>query len=128
MANVLIVEDEALMARTYKMAFTLGGHQAILASDGLKGLESLKSQIPDIILLDLMMPNMDGVQFLDEIKSKPETQNIPVVVLTSLAGERHIKQALSKGAIKHIDKSRVEPREVVKIVEKILSGNGNEES
>jgi len=128
MANILIVEDDTILARVYEMTFKIAGHQATLANDGLEGLESLKSQVPDIILLDWMMPNMNGEQFLDEIKSKPETKNIPVVVLTSMAGEREVRLALSKGAIKHIDKSRHQPREVVGIVEKILSGNGNEES
>ncbi len=128
MAKILIIEDDKILADVYKMTFELAGHQASLAFDGLEGLGRLKTQIPDVILLDLMMPNMDGGEFLDEIKSKPETKYIPVLVLSSMARESDVKLALSKGAIKHIDKSRVQPKEVVKIVEGVLSAGARQES
>jgi len=122
MAKILIIEDDSMMARVYEKAFRFDQHEVELAGNGVQGLEKINENKPDLILLDLMMPKMDGLEFLDKIKANPKTKNIPVVVLTNLADEDAAQQALSRGAVKFIVKSEQTPQKAVKIIDEILAG------
>ncbi len=122
MAKVLIVEDDELNRRMYQQIFTLKGHDVETASDGEEGLEKAKSTNPTLILLDIMMPRLNGLDMLREAKKVPGIANIPVVVLTNLVGATDAEQSLHAGAVKYVNKSDYKPKEVVDIVEGILSG------
>ena len=123
MAKILIVEDDAFMARVFEKALRFEGYEVELAADGLEGLEKLKVELPDLVLLDLMMPRMNGIEFLETVKANPRTKGIPVVILTNLAGDGDAQLALSKGAVKYIVKSRQDPRESVKMIKEVLLGH-----
>jgi len=122
MAKILVVEDDSLMSRMYQKIFSFEGYEVVLAVDGQDGFEKAKLQKPTIILLDVMMPKMNGIQTLEKLKLDPETKAIPVIMLTNLAGQQDAETALTKGAIKYIIKSEHEPKEVTNMVKEILAG------
>lgn len=122
MSKVLIVEDDPLMSRMYQKIFTFEGYEVEMAGDGEEGLEKAKKVIPTIILLDVMMPKMNGMQVLEKLKVDPATKAIPVVMLTNLAGQQDAEAALAKGAVKYIIKSEYEPKQVASMVKEVLAG------
>lgn len=122
MAKILIVEDDPLMSRMYQKIFTFEGYEVEMAGDGEKGLDKVRTFKPTIILLDIMMPKMNGLQVLAKLKLDPDTKKIPVVMLTNLAGQQDAETALSKGAIKYIVKSEYEPKQIANMVKEILAG------
>ncbi len=122
MAKILLIEDDQLMIRLYQKVFKFEKYDVAVASNGQEGLVKVKSFRPDLILLDIMMPEMNGLEVLDKLKSDPETKKIPVVILTNLSGTQDAETALGKGAVKYIVKSEHEPREIVKIVKGVLAG------
>jgi CheY-like chemotaxis protein len=122
MAKVLIVEDDPLMLRMYQKIFSFQKHEVEMAADGEEGLQKVDSFHPTIVLLDVMMPKLNGLQILERLKANPATKDIPVVMLTNLAGQQDAEAALSKGAVKYIVKSEHEPKEVADMVEEIIEG------
>jgi len=122
MAKILIVEDDPLMSRMYQTIFTFEKYTVVTAENGLVGLEKARSEKPTLILLDVMMPKMNGLEVLEKLKADPDTKKIPVIVLTNLAGTRDAEVALTKGAVKYIIKSEYEPKQVADMVKEVLSG------
>lgn len=122
MAKVLIVEDDPLMSRMYQKIFTFEGYEVVIGADGEEGLEKAKTEKPTVILHDVMMPKMNGLQVLEKLKLDPDTKKIPVVMLTNLAGQQDAEAALTKGAVKYIVKSEYEPKQVANMVKEILAG------
>lgn len=122
MAKILIVEDDPLMSRMYQKIFTFEGFEVELAADGEEGFEKAKTIKPTLILLDVMMPKMNGLQVLEKLKLDPDVKTIPVVMLTNLAGQQDAETAMTKGAVKYIVKSEYEPKQVANMVKEILAG------
>ena len=83
MARVLIVDDERVTAELLSMAMSVRGHTPFIAFRAIQGLEMVTSERPDIVLLDLMMPGMDGYEMLARLRSMPEGKDLPVIVLTA---------------------------------------------
>lgn len=124
---LLIVEDDPLMSRLYQKIFTFEKYTVDSAADGVEGLEKARTVKPMLILLDVMMPKMNGLQVLDKLKADPDTKGIPVVVLTNLASEKDAETALLKGAVKYIVKSEHEPKEIVAMVKEILAAHSRDD-
>lgn len=122
MIKILIVEDDPLISRMYEHIFLFEKYEVTLAEDGVVGLEKAREVKPTIILLDVMMPRMNGIETLERIKSDPEIKNIPVVMLTNLAGDKDAETALAKGAVKYIVKSQYDPKQISDMVKEILAG------
>lgn len=122
--KVLLIEDDQLILRMYQKIFSFEKFDVELASDGEEGLEKARAMQPKptIILLDVMMPKMNGIQVLEKLKLDPELKNIPVVMLSNLAGENDIETALSKGAVKYIIKSEYDPKQITDMVKEIVAG------
>lgn len=123
MAKVLIIEDDPLIQRMYQKIFTFENYEVQVASNGEEGLEKVKTSQPDAILLDVMMPVMNGLEVLDKLKSDPKLKPVPVIMLTNLADEKDAETALSRGAVKYIIKSDYDPKQVLDMVKEILAGN-----
>jgi CheY-like chemotaxis protein len=123
MSKVLLIEDDPLIYRLYEKLFTLEGFEIELAENGQLGLEKLQTFTPDIILLDIMMPTMNGMELLTKLKEDPATQNIPVVVLTNMSDMNVANMAQSKGAQLVIIKSQTEPDDVIASVNAVLAKN-----
>ena len=127
MPKILIIEDDPLISRMYQSVFKFEHFEVQVARDGESGLKKLKKFTPHLILLDIMMPKMTGIDVLKAIKANPETKNIPVIVLTNLAGQQDAQMALQLGAVKFIIKSSHKPREVVADVKLILEATTRSE-
>ena len=127
MAKILIVEDDPLMARMYQKIFTFEHFEVEMAENGQDGLDKIRTSKPSLILLDIMMPVMNGLEVLEKLKADPETKSIPVIMLTNLAGQQDAETALAKGAVKYIIKSEHDPKEVSDIVKQILAGYSRNE-
>jgi len=121
MTKVLLIEDDPLIYRLYQKLFSLEGFEIELAENGQLGLEKLKTFHPDILLMDIMMPTMNGIEMLTQLKSNPDTKDIPVIVLTNIADMNITQMALSKGAILCIIKSQTEPADVISSVKAVLA-------
>ena len=122
MAKILIVEDDPLMSRMYKKIFSFEKFDVDVARDGEEGLAKVKSGEPTLILLDIMMPKMNGLEVLKRLKTDEATKKIPVVILTNLAGKDDAETALKLGAVRYIVKSEHDPESVTKIIKQILAG------
>lgn len=125
MKKVLLVEDSPFMSRLYEKVFTLEKFQVVMAANGKEGLVKAKEEKPAIILLDMMMPEMNGLEVLDSLKKDSLTKAIPVVMLSNIAGDQDARIALEKGAEKYIVKSDHEPQDIVKMIREILQNPRN---
>ncbi|MBW1858492.1 MAG: diguanylate cyclase [Deltaproteobacteria bacterium] len=104
MAKILIVDDSKLIAHVAKTMLTKKGHEVMLAQDGKAGLEAAKSGQPDIILLDLIMPVMDGYEVCQHLKEDETTQEIPIIMVTSKAETSDKVKGLQMGALDYVTK------------------------
>ncbi|HUD19974.1 MAG TPA: response regulator [Patescibacteria group bacterium] len=124
---ILIVEDDPLMSRMYQKIFTFEKYEVVTAANGEEGLDKARQIKPTLILLDVMMPKMNGLQVLEKLKVDPEMKGIPVIMLTNLAGEKDAENALLKGAVKYIVKSEYDPKQVVAMVKEIIAAHSRED-
>jgi CheY-like chemotaxis protein len=120
--KVLIIEDDMLLSRMYQTIFLSNNYTVEIATNGQEGLDKARETKPTLILLDIMMPKLNGIEVLRKLKSDPEVKQIPVVVLTNLAGNQDIQTALELGAVRYIVKSEQKPKQVEEIVREILAG------
>lgn len=104
MANILIVDDSRLIAHVAKTMLTKQGHEVVLAQDGKAGVEAAKAGKPDIILLDLIMPVMDGYEVCEHLKADEATQEIPIIMVTSKAETADKVKGLQMGALDYVTK------------------------
>ena len=102
MGKILIVDDSRLIAHVAKTMLTKRGHEVILAQDGKAGLEAAKSEQPDIILLDLIMPIMDGYEVCEHLKEDDSTKEIPIIMVTSKAKATDKVKGLEMGALDYV--------------------------
>lgn len=124
MAKILIVEDDRLLATMYKQKFERDGYEVSTAFDGVEGLQKIREEKPTLVLLDIMMPKMHGLEVLEEAKRDPEIKDIPIVLLTNLArGEEDINRGLELGAIAYLVKSQLRPSQVVAKVKELLAAS-----
>jgi CheY-like chemotaxis protein len=125
MAHIMLVEDDAILVEMYQAKFELEGHQVTVATNGEECLEILEREKPDLILLDILMPKINGFHVLKEIKKHKDLRNIPVILLTNL-GEAEVDMnkelAQALGVHDYLIKSHHTPDEVVTKVQKTLGG------
>ena len=119
-SKILLVEDDNFLVEMYTTKFELEGFEVISAEDGQKGLDMVKRENPDIILLDILMPKMDGFAVLDALKKDKTTADIPVILLTNLGQKDDVKKGFEKGAVGYLIKAHFMPSEVVDKIKKIL--------
>jgi CheY-like chemotaxis protein len=124
MQKILIVDDDPQMQKLYSRLFSMEEFQVEVAEDGVAGVDRVRSFSPDVILLDVMMKKMNGLQALAAFKSSPTSRDIPVVVLSNISDARVVNDAKSKGATQYVVKSETEPQEMVEIVKEVLSNAG----
>lgn len=119
--KILIVEDELALLDLYDKKFSSKGFIVVRADDGGKGVEMAKAEIPDIILLDLMLPVMNGFEVLKRVKKDKSTQDIPVVILSNYGEMPNITEGMLAGAAEYLIKVEHTPEEVLEIVNDILA-------
>ncbi len=119
--KILIVEDDLFLLGMYATKFELEKLKVFSAEDGEKGLRIAKKELPDIILLDIMLPGIDGFEVLKKLKSDDKTKNIPVILLTNLSQKSEVEKGLNLGATDYLIKAHFMPAEVVEKIKKILN-------
>ncbi len=121
MTKIAIIEDDSVISQMYRMKFEADGFDVQLANNGKRGVALVEAFLPDIILLDLQMPEMDGAEALEIIRKNEWGKNIPVIVLTNLGEEESPKQIRSLGIHSYIVKANLTPRQVVGRVKEALN-------
>ena len=118
-AKILVVEDEQELNEAYEFILKSEGHKVTVAHDGEDALSKLKKFEPDLILLDLRMPKISGIEFLEQYKLTRHP-NVRVVVFSNLDAENEINKAYSLGADRYILKAWASPKELIKLVDDTL--------
>lgn len=121
MAKILVAEDEKALNQAYEMILEKAGHSVMCAFDGKEALEIAGKFEPDLILLDLRMPAMDGLEFLKEYKLPQKHPKVKVIIFSNLDMQKEIDEAFRLGASKYMLKAWASPDELVKMVKKELS-------
>ena len=107
--RVLFVEDDPAVAAMYKLKLELDGYQVQVAGDGEVALEMARTSLPDIIFLDLRLPKLGGLEVLEALRADPQTQAVPVVILSSHSEQELVERGAKLGALDHLIKSKTTP-------------------
>jgi len=118
--RILIIEDDVFIMDMYETKFKMAGFEVLRAENGDKGIKVARKEKPDLIVLDIVMPQMDGLEVLKVVKGDSELKDIPVVLLTNLGQRENIEEGLKLGADDYIIKAHFTPDEVVGKVKKVL--------
>jgi len=100
-AKILLIDDEPLVTQMLEKTLVAEGFKVEVGIMAKEGLEKAKSGKPDLIMLDIMMPDVNGIEVLEKLKADAETKNIPVVMMTNLSGPHEVEMAMSRGALAH---------------------------
>lgn len=118
--RILAVEDEEILLTALSEELKQEGFDVVGAKDGIEGVEKAVSEKPDLILLDLVMPRLDGIGALKQIKENPVTKDIPVVILTNLSDYDKVSDALSLGAMDYLVKANYRLEELINKIKSVL--------
>jgi DNA-binding response OmpR family regulator len=118
--KILIIEDDAFIRDIYQVKFIQEGFEVVLAENGVVALETLKDFAPDLILLDVIMPFMDGIEVLNEIKNNDKLKEIPIIMLTNISEKEKVEEGKIGGASDYLIKANFTPSEVVQKVKTLL--------
>lgn len=121
-AKILIIEDDRYISKMYQLKLSLDGFDVQVADNGRIGVDKVGEFKPDIVLTDILMPEMDGFEVIKTMKSEPETKDIPILIMSNLGQEDHIQKGLELGALGYIVKSQYTPSKVVEKIKEILAG------
>lgn len=119
--KILVVEDDAFLSKIYKVKLEKTGFEVVLAYDGNQAIEEIKKAIPDLILLDLMMPVKDGFTTLSELKENSDWKKIPVIIASNLGQQEDVDKGLKMGASDFIVKSDTSLDNIIDKINKLLS-------
>lgn len=116
-ATVLVVEDDPTILQLLEVNFEMEGFTVLRAEDGLIGLDVARSKRPDVIVSDVMMPNMSGLEMVQELKADPDTAGIPVILLSAKAQGSDVRQGIEAGADDYVTK----PFEPLDLIDRVTS-------
>lgn len=117
--KILVVDDEVAIVRVLKDRLEMEGYEVLTAYDGSEGVEIARKELPDLIIMDITMPNMDGLTAARKLREQPETSRIPIVMLTARGQESDEKAGYQAGAILYFTKP-FSTRQLVREIRKIL--------
>jgi DNA-binding response OmpR family regulator len=119
-ARVLVIDDDPVILQLLRVNFEIEGFEVVSAADGREGLERARRDDPDVILSDIMMPRLDGLQLVSELKVDPRTRHLPVILLTAKAQNAEVQQGLDLGADDYVTKP-FDPLELIDRVNAVLA-------
>lgn len=119
--KIVLIEDDAVLSEMYYKKFSLDNYQIERAMDGESGLALIKKIQPDIVLLDIMMPKMNGLDTLRAMKADAKLKDVYVVLLTNVGEQSYVDEGFRLGANQYLMKSNYTPKEIVAKVEEWLS-------
>jgi len=118
--KILIVEDDNFVAEVYSTKLLEMGHEVLIAQNGEEGLAQVGLNKPDLILLDIIMPVMGGIEMLEELKKNDGWKNIPIILLTNVGEKESIQRVRDLGVEDYLIKSHFTPAEVIEKIETVL--------
>lgn len=121
--KIIIIDDEQALVKMYSTALEAAGFEMLAASDGQQALDMIRKEKPDAILLDIIMPKINGLDVLKQIKEEEEIKKIPVFLLTNLPEESALSKANSLGAEDYFVKAQTEPQVMAQVLQKYFSEN-----
>ncbi len=121
MKKILIVEDDKYLANAHRVKLSKSGYETMIAYDGEEALQVCATFNPDIIILDLIMPNKDGFYVLTELKKNPTFQKTPVIVTSNLSQKEDIERAMKLGASDYIVKSNIDLNDLMSKIQRLLT-------
>lgn len=119
--KVAIVDDDQFLLKMYATKFKKEGYEVVTYTNGQDAIEGIKEEQPGVVLLDIIMPGVDGIKVLQVLKDDKKTSGIPVVLLTNLDGEEVRKEGAKSGALYFVNKAAFLPKTIVEMVGEILS-------
>jgi DNA-binding response OmpR family regulator len=122
--RILLVEDDRFLRKAAEAALSRSGFTVLTATDGEEALRMARAEVPDLVLLDLIMPKMQGFEVLRALKQEPATAAMPVVVLSNLGQDADVRQAREAGAAAYLVKANLALGELVRRVQEILGEGG----
>jgi len=120
MKKILIIEDDKFVRELIAQKLTEEGYEALMTVDGEEGMVQIKEKKPDLVLLDLILPGIDGFEVLSRMKADPNLAQIPVVILSNLGQKEEIERGLKLGAIDYMIKAHFTPREIIEKINSVL--------
>lgn len=117
--KVLIVEDNPSVQRMYGKALEFAGFTVVVANDGNVALEMAQREKPDVILMDVMMPVMNGLDALKLLKADDQAKTIPVIMLSAFEDDNLVIEAMSIGASRYLVKSNNEPKQIIDVIKEV---------
>lgn len=120
MKKILIIEDDKFLRELIVRKLTQEGFETVEAIDGEEGLRKIKEEKPNLVLLDLILPTIDGFEVLTRIKEDPTLVSSPVIVLSNLGQREDIERSLKLGAIDYLVKAHFTPNEIIEKVKNVL--------
>ena len=124
-SKLLIVEDDKSIRELYELKLTKVGFNVITAEDGGKGWDAVQKELPDLVLLDVMMPVLNGFEVLKKMRDNKETKDIPVIILSNYGEVDQMTKGFLVGATDYLIKAEHTPSDVVDIVNETLKLKGN---
>jgi len=118
--RVCVVEDEAMISEIYKRKLEDENYHVFTAEDGVKGYEVIKRSQPDIALVDVMMPNKDGINLIKQLRKDPEFSKLPVIILTNNDDPKTVEKTYDLDVAFYLIKSQYQPSDVTRIVKEVL--------
>ncbi len=118
--RILLVEDDGFLASIYAQKLEVEGYDVSFATNGEDGLKLAQKDHPDLILMDILMPKMDGFEMLERLKAEDATKTIPVLVLSNLGQKEDVERCIKLGAAGYVIKAHSLPHETVKRIKEIL--------
>jgi len=118
--KISVIEDDKFLRELIVQKLSNEGYDIIEAVDGEKGVESVKKEKPDLILLDLILPGIDGFEVLARIKSDPALSEIPIIILSNLGQKEDIERGLKMGAVDYLIKAHFTPEEIINKINAVL--------
>ncbi|MFA5022086.1 MAG: response regulator [Patescibacteria group bacterium] len=121
--KILVVEDESFLLDLYHTKLEQEGYDVAKAGNGQEGISLAQTELPDLILLDILMPNVDGYEMLRQLKSNPKTKNISVIIFSNLSQKEEIEKGLKLGASDYIVKTSLTPSQLANKVKEYFKNN-----
>lgn len=119
--KILIVEDESSLIKALSAVFHKAGFEVETSSDGIEALQKLEHFKPDLILLDILMPRMNGFEFLEKIKQHENLKQIPALIYSNYMTDEYTKKGLCLGALEYIGKTDITLSELIEIIKKHIN-------
>jgi CheY-like chemotaxis protein len=122
--KILLAEDNVLLSKVSAAALRRSGFEVVLAADGEEALDKARSESPDVILLDVIMPKLQGFEVLAALRADPSMAGIPVVMLSNLGQAEDVEEALRAGAVAYFIKSELKGNQLVERLTQVLQSVG----